>query len=115
MANGDQFNPPAPAHTFAESTQERPVLSPLRNRDARWVKPVITLKVKHLAFGCGLLRHATVRGVSRSLNMFDVLLIGAMEKSVGSTEPWHDICRKPMTYPPPDSHPLSTAERENTA
>ena len=53
--------------------------------------------------------------VSRSLNMFDVLLIGAMEKSVGSTEPWHDICRKPMTYPPPDSHPLSTAERENTA
>jgi len=90
-------------------------LSPLRNRDARWVKPVITLKVKHLAFGGGLLRHATVRGVSRSLNMFDVLLIGTMEKSVGSTEPWHDICRKPMTYPPPDSHPLSTAERENTA
>ena len=79
------------------------------------LSPLITLKVKHLAFGGGLLRHATVRGVSRSLNMFDVLLIGAMEKSVGSTEPWHDICRKPMTYPPPDSHPLSTAERENTA
>jgi hypothetical protein len=38
------------------------VLSWLRNRDARWVKPVITLKVKHLAFGSGLLRHATVKG-----------------------------------------------------
>jgi len=33
------------------------------NRDARWVKPVITLKVKHLAFGCGLMRHATVKGL----------------------------------------------------
>jgi len=40
------------------------VLSWLRNRvDARWVKPVITLKVKHLAFGSGLLRHATVEGL----------------------------------------------------
>ena len=29
--------------------------------DARWVKPVITLKVKQLAFGSGLLRHTTVR------------------------------------------------------
>jgi len=38
----------------------------LRNRDARWVKPVITLKVKHLAFGRGLLRHATVRGLAWS-------------------------------------------------
>ena len=27
------------------------------------VQPVITLKVKHLAFGSGLLRHATVRGL----------------------------------------------------
>jgi len=27
------------------------------------VKPVITLKVKHLAFGSGLLRHATVQGL----------------------------------------------------
>jgi hypothetical protein len=25
------------------------------------VKPVITLKVKHLAFGSGLLRHTTMR------------------------------------------------------
>jgi len=44
--------------------QDRPIFSWLRNRDARWVKPVITLKVKHLAFGSGLLRHATVRGLS---------------------------------------------------
>jgi hypothetical protein len=29
--------------------------------DACWVKPVITLKVNYLAFGSGLLRHATVR------------------------------------------------------
>ena len=48
---------------LAKLKQERPVLSWLRNRDARWVKPVITLKVKHLAFGNGLLRHATVRGL----------------------------------------------------
>jgi bifunctional non-homologous end joining protein LigD len=44
--------------------QDCPIFSWLRNRDARWVKPVITLKVKHLAFGSGLLRHATVRGLS---------------------------------------------------
>src|SRR5262249_18516849 len=30
----------------------------LRNRDACWVKPVMTPKVRHLAFGSGLLRHA---------------------------------------------------------
>jgi DNA ligase D-like protein (predicted ligase) len=47
----------------AKLRHERPVFSWLRNRDARWVKPVMTLKVKHLAFGGGLLRHATVRGV----------------------------------------------------
>jgi hypothetical protein len=48
---------------IAKLKQQRPVLPWLRNRDARWVKPVITLKVKHLAFGSGLLRHATVRDV----------------------------------------------------
>jgi hypothetical protein len=50
---------------LAKLKQERPVFSWLRNRDARWVKPVITLKVKHLAFGSGLLRHATVRGLAK--------------------------------------------------
>ena len=53
--------------------------------------------------------------VSRSLNMFGVLLNGALERSAGSTQPWHDICRKPMTYPPLDCHPLSKVEREGTA
>jgi len=48
---------------LAKLKQERPVFSWLRNRDARCVKPVITLKVKHLALGSGLLRHATVRGL----------------------------------------------------
>jgi hypothetical protein len=48
---------------LAKLKQERPVLSWLRNRDARWVKPVITLKVKHLAFGSGLLRHETAEGL----------------------------------------------------
>jgi ATP-dependent DNA ligase len=42
---------------------ERPSISWLRNRDARWVKPKLSLKVRHLAFGSGLLRHATVRGL----------------------------------------------------
>jgi bifunctional non-homologous end joining protein LigD len=42
---------------------ERPSISWLRNREARWVKPKLSLKVRHLAFGNGLLRHATVRGL----------------------------------------------------
>jgi DNA ligase D-like protein (predicted ligase) len=42
---------------------ERPSISWLRNRDARWVKPELSLKVRHLAFVSGLLRHATVRGL----------------------------------------------------
>ena len=50
--------------------------------------------------------------VTKSLNMFDVLLNGALEKSAVSTEPWHDICQKPMIYPPPDGHPLSKVEQE---
>ena len=45
---------------LAELKQERPVLSWLRNRDAHWVRPELTLKVKHLA-GARLLRHATVK------------------------------------------------------
>ena len=48
---------------LAKLKQEHPIFSWLRNRDACWVKPVITLKVKHLAFGTGFLRHATVRGL----------------------------------------------------
>jgi hypothetical protein len=43
---------------------ERPSISWLRNREARWVKPKLSLKVRHLAFGSGLLRHATVRGLA---------------------------------------------------
>jgi hypothetical protein len=42
---------------------ERPSISWLRNREARWVKPKLSLKVRHLAFGSGLLRHATVKSV----------------------------------------------------
>src|SRR5215471_5357324 len=43
---------------------EQPSISWLRNREARWVKPELSLKVRHLAFGSGLLRHATARGLS---------------------------------------------------
>src|SRR5262249_2348381 len=43
---------------------EHPSISWLRNREAQWVKPKLSLKVRHLAFGSGLLRHATVRGLS---------------------------------------------------
>jgi hypothetical protein len=39
---------------------EQPPISWLRNREARWVKPVL---IRHLGFGNGLLRHATVRGL----------------------------------------------------
>lgn len=42
--------------------QEQPAISWLRNRNARWIRPELTLRVKHLA-GAGLLRHATVKAI----------------------------------------------------
>jgi bifunctional non-homologous end joining protein LigD len=48
-------------HKMKELAVERPSISWLRNREARWVKPELSLKVRHLAFASGLLRHATVR------------------------------------------------------
>jgi ATP-dependent DNA ligase len=42
--------------------QERPSLSWLRNKQARWVRPELALRVRHLA-GARLLRHATVREI----------------------------------------------------
>jgi hypothetical protein len=44
-------------------TQERPSIAWLRNRDARWVRPALTVRVRHLA-GPRLLRHATVREIA---------------------------------------------------
>jgi bifunctional non-homologous end joining protein LigD len=41
-----------------------PSLSSLKNRAARWVKPRLKVKVRHLA-GPRLLRHATVREIER--------------------------------------------------
>jgi bifunctional non-homologous end joining protein LigD len=46
----------------AKLKQERPAFSWLRNRDARWVRPALTLRVKHLA-NARMLRHATVKGL----------------------------------------------------
>ena len=46
-------------------TQERPSIAWLRNRDARWVRPELTLRVRHLA-GARLLRHATVEIAGKS-------------------------------------------------
>jgi ATP-dependent DNA ligase len=43
--------------------QERPSISRLRNKQARWVRPELALRVRHLA-GARLLRHATVREIS---------------------------------------------------
>jgi ATP-dependent DNA ligase len=42
--------------------QERPAIPWLRNPNARWVRPELPVKVKHL-IGRGLLRHATVRHI----------------------------------------------------
>jgi hypothetical protein len=50
--------------------------------------------------------------ISRSLDMFLLLLTGALQRS-GSEQPWHDICRQPLTYPPPNNHPLSRSETES--
>lgn len=41
----------------------QPAFSWLRNRKARWVRPELNVKVKHLVGG-GLLRHATLRGLA---------------------------------------------------
>lgn len=46
-----------------ELKQDGPSLLWLRNRDAHWVRPTLTLKVKPLAGGW-LLRHATVRDIT---------------------------------------------------
>jgi bifunctional non-homologous end joining protein LigD len=43
--------------------QEQPTIPWLRNRQARWVRPELTLRVKYLA-GSRLLRHATVQSIS---------------------------------------------------
>ena len=45
-----------------ELAQERPILPWMRGRKARWVRPEVILKVKHLA-GARRLRHATVKAV----------------------------------------------------
>jgi hypothetical protein len=58
---------PYNAHEFLrakldELATESPSIRGLRNRDARWVKPLLVVKVRHLA-GPKLLRHATVREI----------------------------------------------------
>lgn len=47
--------------------------------------------------------------ITRSLNMFLLLLMGRLSDP---SSPWHELCRQPVTYPPPDDHPLSRAARE---
>jgi DNA ligase D-like protein (predicted ligase) len=42
---------------------DQPIFSWLRNRQAKWLKPSLAVRVKHLA-GARLLRHATVRAVA---------------------------------------------------
>ena len=46
-----------------ELALERPILTSMRGRKACWVRPELTVRVKHLA-GARLLRHATVKAVS---------------------------------------------------
>ena len=46
---------------LAKLSVEQPIFSWLRNRQAKWLKPGLNVRVKHLA-GAPLLRHATVRG-----------------------------------------------------
>ena len=45
-----------------ELAADAPSIPWLRNREARWVKPRLTLTVRHLA-GPGLLRHASVKEI----------------------------------------------------
>jgi DNA ligase D-like protein (predicted ligase) len=45
-----------------ELATDSPSIRGLRNRDARWVKPLLVVKVRHLT-GPKLLRHATVREI----------------------------------------------------
>jgi hypothetical protein len=41
--------------------------------------------------------------VSRGVNILSASISGQLER--GHT--WHEICRQPVAYPPPDNHPLS--------
>ena len=50
---------------LAELVQDRPALSWLRNRNARWIRPELTVRVKHLACD-GYLRHAAVKSLASS-------------------------------------------------
>ena len=45
-----------------ELASDAPSIPWLRNREARWVQPRLTLTVRHLA-GPGLLRHASVKDI----------------------------------------------------
>ena len=51
---------------LAPLAQEHPTFPWLRNRKAQWVKPMLSMRVKHLA-GSRLLRHATVRAISSNI------------------------------------------------
>jgi len=43
--------------------------------------------------------------LSRSMNMFYLLL--RIDFPLDSRKAWHEICLQELTYPPPDTHPLS--------
>ncbi len=45
--------------------------------------------------------------VSRSLNMFHLMLLTDHVKDEAIRQPWRDICSRPCTYPPVQNHPLA--------
>ena len=49
--------------------------------------------------------------IQRSVNVFEAVISSPRILPDGSTFPvsdaWRDICLQPITYPPPDTHPLS--------
>jgi hypothetical protein len=44
---------------------------------------------------------------SRSINIFKVIIIEDMARDAGERRTWLDIFQQAITYPPPDTHPLS--------
>jgi hypothetical protein len=50
--------------------------------------------------------------VSRSINLFVPLLQGTLQKDPNAHATWHEICQKPIIYPPPKDHPLYRSHQE---
>ena len=50
--------------------------------------------------------------IARSLSIFETVINQDLDVPDEIRRSWHEICRQPLTYPPPDTHPLSRNYKE---